>query len=283
MKKMTVSTLSARNAWFKSKTVKRSQIRIVEFVTRLPKGIRYSEKWNAAEDGDITAAISGTRLYISSNGADKIRANSDSSFMFSGDGLHYSENWNGLELIIGLDMLDMSGVTDMREMFSGCHRLCYVGDIGTWQVDNVENMHKMFSHCETLVRLDTTGWNTGHVTDMGCMFMDCNSLHHITGMHTWDTSRVTTMAWMFSGCYSLVELCDKGWTLDGWDIRQVRDMTGMFASCERLSFFRILSHWDIRNAKADDMFSCCHISDEDMPWYTASQVLCERHKRRKKK
>ena len=60
------------------------------------------------------------------------------------------------------------------------------------------------------------------------MFCGCESLFKLD-LSGFDTSGVTTMADMFSGCRSLVEL-----NLAGWDVSNVTDMREMFRSCGSL-------------------------------------------------
>ena len=64
--------------------------------------------------------------------------------------------------------------------------------------------------------------NTSQVTDMSCMFEDCESLTALD-LSNFDTSKVTDMRGMFAGC--------KSWTaldLSRFDTAMVRDMEDIF-------------------------------------------------------
>ena len=71
-----------------------------------------------------------------------------------------------------IDHLDVSGMTDMQNMFASkltsTPALDY--DFSAWTVSQVTNMGYMFSGCNGILSLDLDGWNTANCTNMAGMF-----------------------------------------------------------------------------------------------------------------
>ena len=169
-------------------------------------------------------------LYIQADGT--IKANEDMSYWFSG--FSSLEEMNGVELLdvsdvtnmnrmfrgsgfrstifeLDLSGLDTSKVTDMSEMFSmsGVTAQSYSLNLSDWDTSNVTNMDSMFlsagSYSETFV-LDLSGWDTGGVTNMSNMFdaAGYETSSFSLNVSLFDTSNVTDMSEMFysTGCNS---------------------------------------------------------------------------------
>lgn len=155
---------------------------------------------------------------------------------------------------INADGMDTSRVTDMSSMFSSCEFVTRI-DMSEWDTSNVttfddmfkecgsleeldvshfntskaKTINSMFSACSSLKELNCSRWNTSSITDMGEVFSMCESLECVD-LSGWDTSNVTKMEYMFSDCYALVSIL----TTENWDINNVADDEGMFASSEKL-------------------------------------------------
>ncbi|MDF7664476.1 BspA family leucine-rich repeat surface protein [Bifidobacterium sp. ESL0763] len=143
----------------------------------------------------------------------------DSSGLFS--------SMNRLTSIEGLDKVDTSNVTNMREMFEG------VGlaelDLSHFDTNHVTDMSSMFQSCENLAELDLSSLDTSNVTDMSSMFWGCGSLTKLD-LSSLDTSNVTDMSWMCRSCYNLVSV-----DMSGLDTRNVHGMAFMFMECYKLA------------------------------------------------
>ena len=204
----------------------------------------YTYDMSDAKDGSIMAYVvlnedqTTHTIYIQSNAS--MYANPDSSYWF----YHFSQ----LTSIEGIEYLDTSMVTNMKNMFSGCSSLLSL-DLSHFNTSQVTDMSELFRDCRELVELDIRNFDTSKVTDMAQMFKECNNLTNID-FSNFNTSNVTDMFQMFMGCSSLTDL-----DLSSFDTAHVTRMGDMFYNCSSLV------NLDLRNASFekvatfDDMFS----------------------------
>ena len=150
-------------------------------------------------------------------------------------------------LVMRLDDIDVSAVTDMSDLFVGLDLFLQHQNISKWNTSNVTNMRRMFVGCSTFNQ--TLNWDTSKVTDMSSMFADCTAFDARFG-DKWDTSKVTNMHGMFNGCGLFTQSLNmdtsnvtnmsrmfQGCTVfdalfgPDWDTSKVIDMSCMFARC----------------------------------------------------
>ena len=144
-----------------------------------------------------------------------------------------------------LNSWDVSKVTDMANMFSGC--ASFNQPLNSWDVSKVINMQRMFSGCASFNQ-PLNNWDVSQVTRMGNMFSGCTSFNQ--SLNNWDVSKVTDMWYMFSGCASFNQ------PLNSWDVSKVTDMANMFSGCA--SFNQPLNSWDVSKVTdMENMFSGC--------------------------
>jgi surface protein len=137
--------------------------------------------------------------------------------------------------------LDVSGVTNMEEMFYGCSSLSDVSPLSGWDTSSVTGMSWMFEGCSSLSDVSPlSGWDTSSVTHMSQMFGGC-SLSDVSPLSGWDTSSVTDMSRMFEGCPSLSDVSP----LSNWKTYSVTNMRCMFARCDSLSDATPLEGWKV--------------------------------------
>ena len=129
---------------------------------------------------------------------------------------------------VDLSDLDTSNVTDMSHMFSYCYKLSSV-DVSSFDTSNVTDMSYMFSYCDELSSVNLGGFDTSNVTDVGGMFYYCRELSSVD-VSGFDTSNVTSMRYMFEDCSELRSV-----DVSGFDTSNVTDMNSMFRFCSNLS------------------------------------------------
>lgn len=144
----------------------------------------------------------------------------------------------------GTPLLDMSQVTDMQFMFSGCNNLQTIPLLNT---SNATSMYNMFYGCDNLQTIPLL--DTSKVTNINSMFVDCTNLQTIPQLNT---SQVTDMQYMFYRCTNLTTIpqlntsqvtdmnhmfygCNNLQTIPELDTSQVTNITGMFIYCSSLS------------------------------------------------
>jgi len=155
-----------------------------------------------------------------------------------------------LTQIEGLEYLNTSEVTNMREMFSGCRALSSL-DVSHFNTQNVTNMREMFSKCSGLTSLDVSHFNTQNVTNMVGMFDGCSGLTSLDVSH-FNTQNVTAMGGMFTGCSVLTSL-----DVSHFNTQNVTYMGGMFKGCSGLTSLDV-SHFNTQNVtNMNYMFSGC--------------------------
>ncbi len=108
---------------------------------------------------------------------------------------------SGITSVSGIEYLQTSAVTSMREMFSGCKQLTSL-DLSGFNTPIVYDMSSMFNGCAALTSLDLSGFNTAKVVDMSYMFNGCAALTSLD-LSGFNTVKVVDMSYMFKGCMKL--------------------------------------------------------------------------------
>ena len=155
-----------------------------------------------------------------------------------------------LKQIEGLEFLNTSEVTNMREMFYRCSGLTSL-DVSHFNTQNVTDMYGMFYRCSGLTSLDVSHFNTQNVTDMYGMFLGCSGLTSLDVSH-FNTQNVTDMYGMFLGCSGLTSL-----DVSHFNTQNVTEMQGMFLGCSGLTSLD-LKNFNTQNVtNMGEMFSGC--------------------------
>lgn len=246
---VTSPTMASGTDWYKG-TTDRATITEIEFTTNLPEGVTFSEQWDAsaAQDGAVQAAVSGTKLFVSSNDAKNIVANENISKMFY--------NFGNLTQINGLAMLDTSGVRNMSGVFQNCYSLVSA-DYENFEVSQVTDMSYMFDQCKSIKVIDLSKWNTSSVENMDYMFQNCESLVELN-LSGFNTEKLTTINGTFSNCISLTE---SGLNISGFKTDSVMEMVQTFSGCSSLGTVD-LSEWNtFKVTNMFGMFSGCILLD----------------------
>ena len=250
VKDLQAPTMAAGSSWYKS-TENRNTITKITFMDSYTPSTAVDEQWFADVDntGSITCYRTGTEIVIAGNGAGKIQANADSSYMFS-----FKSNNNGFTKLTCIEnlasLLDTSNVSTMNRMFSFCKVLTDL-DLSTFDTSQVTDMWFMFYFCKGLTSLDLSTFDTSQVTNMSFMFSDCSSFT-VLGLSTFDTSQVTNMCAMFYHCKGLTNL-----DLSTFDTSQVTNMGFMFSGCSGLASLDLSGCNTFNVTDTRSMFSDC--------------------------
>ncbi|MFX1320092.1 MAG: BspA family leucine-rich repeat surface protein [Promethearchaeota archaeon] len=136
--------------------------------------------------------------------------------------------------ITAIDSLNLTGTTSLYRAFEECKNLGTSGNMNSWDVSSVTNMHNMFDGASSFNQpLDN--WDVSSVTDMRFMFGGASSFNQ--PLINWNVSSVTDMRGMFGAASSFNQ------PLENWDVSSVTDMSVMFD--ETPSFNQPLDNWDV--------------------------------------
>ena len=264
--------LAANSTWYKS-SQNRNTITKISIVDEYTPTGSENESWDASakRDKSVMAYRTGTEIVIAGTGFGKIYANEDSSYAFSYN--KYSNEFQKLTTIEGLNLLDTSKVTNMSNMFYSCSKLTSL-DVTNFDTSKVINMSAMFRGCSGLTSLDVTKFNTSNVTNMRSMFMYCSKLTRLD-VTNFDTSKVTNMKEMFMLGNMGADIRSVLRTLDvsGFDTSNVTDMSYMFWSCTDLTSIDVTKFNTAKVTDMGNMFGECQsLTSLDVSSFNTSNV-----------
>ena len=138
--------------------------------------------------------------------------------------------YTALTKIEGIENLNTSEVTTMREMFNVCSSLPSV-DLSHFDTRKVQSFQGMFQRCAAMTKIDVSSFDTQAATVISGMFYNCK---HITSLDlsNFNTSKVNDMMMMFRGCTALTTI----YVGDGWSTAGVvaNGSYYMFKDCSAL-------------------------------------------------
>lgn len=140
---------------------------------------------------------------------------------------------------------------DCSWWFSGFKGLTTITHLEYLNTSQVTNMQCMFQNCESLEALDLSTFNTENVTNMYGMFESCKSLKSLN-LSSFNTSKVTLMVHMFNNCESLTAL-----DLSRFNTENVKDYEYMFHSCKSLTALDLSSFNSKEILNTSCMFTGC--------------------------
>ncbi|MFN8344055.1 MAG: BspA family leucine-rich repeat surface protein, partial [Spirosomataceae bacterium] len=135
--------------------------------------------------------------------------------------------------ITATDVPNLSGVTSMNGMLSGCPLLSGPANINSWNTSTITDMSGLFSY-DAAFNQDISSWNTNAVTSMSDMFALASSFNQ--NISSWNTASVTDMNEMFEGAIAFNQ------NIGLWNTGLVRDMSNMFAGAT--AFNQDISSWN---------------------------------------
>lgn len=140
---------------------------------------------------------------------------------------------------------------DCSWWFSGFMGLTTITHLEYLNTSQVTNMQCMFQNCESLEALDLSTFNTENVTNMYGMFESCKSLKSFN-LSSFNTSKVKQMGYMFKKCESLTAL-----DLSRFNTENVKDYEYMFHSCKSLTALDLSSFNSKEILNTSCMFTGC--------------------------
>lgn len=140
---------------------------------------------------------------------------------------------------------------DCSWWFSGFMGLTTITHLEYLNTSQVTNMQCMFQNCESLEALDLSTFNTENVTSMYGMFDSCKSLKSLN-LSSFNTSKVKQMGYMFKNCESLTAL-----DLSRFNTENVKDYEYMFHSCKILTALDLSSFNSKEILNTSCMFTGC--------------------------
>ena len=158
------------------------------------------------------------------------------------------------------DTPDLSGVTNMSEMFLGA--TVFNGDISDWDVSKVTNMSNMFNMA---IRFNQplNDWNVSEVTSMNNMFFNAEVFNG--NISSWDVSAVDDMSSMFQGAVAF------NGDISDWDVSEVTNMSKMFGKAT--IFNGDISDWDVSKVtNMSNMFQKATVFNGDISDWDVSEV-----------
>ncbi|NAS12892.1 BspA family leucine-rich repeat surface protein [Poritiphilus flavus] len=112
------------------------------------------------------------------------------------------------------DAPDLSGVTDLGNMFRWCTSLTGMTGFSNWNTSKVTSMYFMFDRASKF-NGDISSWNTAEVANMQGLFNGANAFDQEIG--SWNTSKVSSMREMLQNTTALDQ------NLGQWDLGQLSD------------------------------------------------------------
>jgi surface protein len=147
--------------------------------------------------------------------------------------------------ITATDVPNLSSVTDMYGMFTGCVKLNGPSNINSWNTIRVTNMYDLFNGC-TIFNQNIGSWKTDSVTSMLQMFRGASAFNQNIG--SWNTGRVGSFQQTFTNCTAFNQ------NISSWNTANAGEMNGMFQGAT--AFNQNIGSWNTAKvANMNNMFS----------------------------
>jgi surface protein len=167
--------------------------------------------------------------------------------------------------ITATDAPDLTGVTNLKEMFNGARKLT-TPNFSNWNTATVTNMEGMFRGA-TAFNGDVTTWDTAKVTGMREMFADAKAFNQAIGV--WNTANVTNMEGMFRGATAFNQPLVTNGSI--WDTAKVTGMREMFADAK--AFNQAIGVWNTANVtNMEGMFRGATAFNGDVTTWNTAKV-----------
>lgn len=217
--------------------------------------------------GKIEITQNGTDIDVSSYATADVSVPSQKFTFVNGGGFSFQgDTRNNLQPEIDniVANVDMSGITTMQSMFSGCKNITSI-DLSDLDVSNVKTTTYMFSGCTNLSSIDFDNWNTSNLESTKYMFNQCQGITSLSLFN--NLSSLIDASGMFSGSnLTSIDLSD--WTTSS----SLTNVGSMFASCTNITSVD-LSGWDVTGITTTNsmLYGCTNLTSIDLSgWNTSS-------------
>ena len=178
--------------------------------------------------------------------------------------------FKGIKSLTRLEYLEMSEVTNMQDILSGCSNLEYL-DVSQWNTSKVTNMYYAFIGCAKLTEIiGIEDLDVSNCTNLSCLFESCSGLTSLD-LSKWNVTKCTQLNQLFYRCTSLVSV-----NLSGWNTTNNTRLDNIFSSCTRLTEIIGLETWDTSNVTnmANIFNNCYNITSIEMVrnWNTSKVI-----------
>lgn len=271
--KWSCNMLAEEATWYNRGSTPRNNITEIQFVKDYVP-TEYTDSWNIDADnsGSLKAyVIDNKTLIVSVSQEDKIYANANSSYLFSGHSSYEEPNryFINLTKITGLELLDTSLATTMYKMFYYCNNLVLV-NLSNFNTNKVTNFGEMFGDCNSIQNIDLSSFNTSNATSFAYMFSGCSSLSSLD-LHNFNTSKVTNMSYMFHYAKKITSL-----DISNFDFSKVTNMEYMFSNTSYLTEI-ILPTTPVNMSKLTTLgrafYECNNLKSLDLSFITYTSSL----------
>jgi surface protein len=130
-------------------------------------------------------------------------------------------------------ILDLTGITNLDNLFDSCISLTTINNINSWNTSAITTMAYMFSECTSFNQ--ALSFNTSAVENMGSMFLNCSVFNSAL---SFNTSSVLDMGSMFEGCTAFNQPLS-------FDTSSVEAMNRMFRDAP--VFNQNIGTWNVAN------------------------------------
>ena len=143
----------------------------------------------------------------------------------------FFKGFSSLESIEGLDHIDTSVVTGMKEVFKDCSRLQTIS-LGNFNIKNVTTIESAFENCSALTTFTGTIASFSNLTSAKNAFRGCKALQAFN-FDVCDTTSLTDVTGMFASCSNLTRIYADD-NFQGLPAAALANSAGMFAECTHL-------------------------------------------------
>ena len=268
--KYTGTVFTIPNTWYENATVFRpkSDVKLIKFFDDASGVGDYTVRY------DMSGSTDNLKFYILLDTDNKYivkihLGNNIDKPKFAANMSGFFKDFTNLTTIEGFDKVDMSEVTNVSELFSGCEKLTNYGSI-SFNTAAITNCKSMFENCSELTNIDLSKINTSNVSSDGfvSMFSGCKKVKNIVLGENFVLGASTNLTKMFADCEELKTL-----DLTKFSSNNITDVSEMFKNDKKLTTIIASNNFNIKNITGTDIFLNCDLLEgEQGTKYSSAQV-----------